>query len=284
MDNRIHELPCFKDIVEISALSGGLTNQIFKVIDASGAYVVRFASDRDILGIDKTVELTCLQNAAALGVAPGITYSDENVIVTHFVEGETLTDDLAQRNDVLAAVVETLKHLHNPLHELHGRLYSVSPFRSITSHIAAIEQHKIEFDGNIQNYVAITKDLCAKLPPFTPTLCHADLVGGNIIFDGNKAWLIDWEYGGIGDPLFDLGWFSVANNLLSEEDCNSLLNLYYGKTNPDSFKNLRVMQTLCALRDALWAIVQKHGSTLDVDYSAHARKYFALHERLLSRI
>lgn len=277
----IGALPCFQDIVEISALPGGLTNQNFKVIDATGSYVVRFWADNELLGLDSNVELSCLRNATAVGVAPQIAYAADGVIVTHFVDGKTLSDELAQREDVLCAVVDALKQLHNPLHELQGRLSSVSPFRSITSHIAAIEKHKIKLDGATEDYMDQAKEIYERLPPFTPTLCHGDLVGGNIIFDGNKAWLIDWEYGGVGDPLFDLGWFSVANNLLSDDACSTLLSLYYGETNEDLRNNLRIMQTLCALRDALWGVVQTHGSMLDIDYHAHANKYFALYESLL---
>ena len=33
---------------------------------------------------------------------------------------------------------------------------------------------------------------------------HHDLLPGNLIDDGTRLWLIDWEYGGFGTAMFDL--------------------------------------------------------------------------------
>ncbi len=276
----ISNLPCFRDVSDVAVLPGGLTNQNFKVTDAIGSYVVRFPSDVAHLGIDREVELSCLKNAQSIGVAPHLIYSDTGVLVTSFVEGASLTDETANRRDVLYAVVNAFKQLHVPLHDLHGRIFFVSPYRSITEHIRTIRKHIIPIDGDIEQYSAMTRKLYSSLPPFVPVLCHADLVGGNVIFDGQKAWLIDWEYAGMGDPLFDLGWFAVANNL-SEDSCRLMLESYYGKQDKQTWSSFNAMRILCALRDALWGVVQTHGSALDLDYGEHARKYFAVYEELI---
>jgi aminoglycoside phosphotransferase len=41
-------------------------------------------------------------------------------------------------------------------------------------------------------------------------LCHNDLNRGNVVFDGTRAWLIDFDHLGVGDPFYDL-----ANAMLS---------------------------------------------------------------------
>ncbi len=46
-----------------------------------------------------------------------------------------------------------------------------------------------------------------------PTLCHHDLHHLNILDDGARLWLVDWEYGGRGDALFDLAGFVSMNGL-----------------------------------------------------------------------
>ncbi len=44
-------------------------------------------------------------------------------------------------------------------------------------------------------------------------LCHHDLHHLNILDDGERLWLVDWEYGGGGDPLFDLAGFLAMHGL-----------------------------------------------------------------------
>ena len=46
--------------------------------------------------------------------------------------------------------------------------------------------------------------------------CHNDLLAANFIDDGERIWIVDWEYAGMGDPFFDLANFAV-NNGLDEE-------------------------------------------------------------------
>lgn len=44
------------------------------------------------------------------------------------------------------------------------------------------------------------------------------------------------------------------------------------------------MQVLCALRDALWGVVQTHGSTLPQDYNEHVKKYMSKFDSLMREI
>jgi aminoglycoside phosphotransferase (APT) family kinase protein len=44
------------------------------------------------------------------------------------------------------------------------------------------------------------------------SLCHNDLHHLNVLDDGDRLWLVDWEYGGCGDPLFDLAGFFCQND------------------------------------------------------------------------
>lgn len=278
---RISDLPCFKHVLNVEALTCGLTNESFKVTDSDGVFVTRFSCDIAILGISREIEVNCHKSAAALGITPEIVFSEPGVLVYRYVDGETLTPETAGTDLVLEAVVDSLKILHNPMSEPHGRLFFVSPYHSIVKHARAIREHRIHMRRDLEQYMSITSKLYDRLPASTPSLCHADLVGENIVFDGTKAWLIDWEYGGIGDPHFDLGWFSVASEL-SVESCHKLLRLYYGRDSDERFGAFNDMRILCALRDALWGVVQTHNSSLDNDYQAHAEKYFAVFDSLLS--
>jgi len=48
--------------------------------------------------------------------------------------------------------------------------------------------------------------------------CHNDYLSENFMDDGEKIWIIDWEYGGYGDPYFDLGDFAVEHPFSREQE------------------------------------------------------------------
>ena len=65
---------------------------------------------------------------------------------------------------------------------------------------------------------------------------HNDLLAANLIDDGSRLWLVDWEYCGFNSPLFDLGGLA-SNNELSPALEEHLLELYFAA---------RAHPTICA--------------------------------------
>src|SRR5690606_2746336 len=84
--------------------------------------------------------------------------------------------------------------------------------------------------------------------------CHNDLLPANLVDDGERMRLIDWEYAAMGDPWFDLGNLA-ENNLLSERAERRLLELYFGEVRGEEpmakdLARLRQMRFASALREA----------------------------------
>ena len=51
-----------------------------------------------------------------------------------------------------------------------------------------------------------------------PTVpCNNDLLAGNFIDDGERVWLIDYEYSGNNDPAFELGNTATECDLTREQ-------------------------------------------------------------------
>ena len=61
--------------------------------------------------------------------------------------------------------------------------------------------------------------------------CHNDFLPGNLIDDGARMRIVDWEYAGMGDPFFDLGNFCINNDLTPDED-EAFLAAYDGNATP----------------------------------------------------
>ena len=109
-------------------------------------------------------------------------------------------------------------------------------------------------------------------------LCHNDLLPANLIDEDDRLWLVDWEYAGMGHPLFDLASVSANAGFTEDEDVD-LLAAYRGAVEPRDLEELRVFKAASALREALWAIIQTVSSELDFDYHAYAERNFEVYAR-----
>ena len=110
---------------------------------------------------------------------------------------------------------------------------------------------------------------------------HHDLLPGNLIDDGKRLWLIDWEYGAFGTPLFDLANLSSNGGFDEQQDSTLLASYFDGAVSPELRAAFEAMKAASLLREALWALVSEvHLKTPGVDYPAHAREYFDRLSRL----
>ena len=82
-----------------------------------------------------------------------------------------------------------------------------------------------------------------RVAPFRPVLCHNDMLPANLIDDGSRLWLLDWEYAGAGHPLFDLAHVSTANSLSLEQQ-SALLDAYPGRLPTAALAELQIFRVV----------------------------------------
>jgi thiamine kinase-like enzyme len=128
--------------------------------------------------------------------------------------------------------------------------------------------------------LAEVRDLEARIEPFLPTFCHNDLMPANLLDTGDRVWVIDWEYAGIGHPLFDLAGLS-SNGAFDAAQDSALLAAYGVELAPDDAQ-LTVMKAMAALRESLWAVVQGSQSAIDFDYGAYRDDSYAKYRAALA--
>jgi len=108
---------------------------------------------------------------------------------------------------------------------------------------------------------------------------HNDLLAANFIDDGERLWLLDWEYAGHNSPLFDLANLA-ANNDLSEEGERWLLQNYFTTTADERlWQRYRAMKCASLLRETLWSMVSEKYSKLAYDYRQYTVQNMASFER-----
>ena len=265
----------------LTALSGGITNRNFLVAIAgrSDRYVIRLAgNDTHLLGISREVEHAATVAAAGVGVGPEVTafIRPEGYLVTRFIEGAPVPDELIHRPETIARVAASLRRIHDgpAIPGLFVPLRIVEAYRAL----ALARGVRIPPEYELASLIGRRIELSLLANPVELRPCHNDLLNANFIDDGERIRIVDWEYAGMGDPFFDLGNFSINHELTPDEDAH-LLASYGDISRIDHLARLTLMRTVSDFREAMWGVLQQGISTLDVDFVAYAGEHF---DRLLA--
>ena len=262
----------------ITRLEGGLTNRNYRLADGE-AYVLRIARPgAELLGIDRDREAACTRAAAEAGVAPEIvTYLPEEVtLIRHFVQGRALTAEELKQPEKLRHVALALKQCH--AHAAPPEAAVFSPFTTIRSYLEHARERDVLLPmPEVDRALKLLGKLEMQLPTNEePCLCHNDLLPANLIDDGQRVWIIDWEYAGSGDRFFDLANLA-ANGEFSEEQKQLLLTLYFGEVRSQDVRRLKLMRLVSDLREAAWGYLQSAISSLHEPayYRAYGQRHLA---------
>jgi thiamine kinase-like enzyme len=99
---------------------------------------------------------------------------------------------------------------------------------------------------------------------------HNDLLPANILDDGHRLWLIDFEYAGFNTAMFDLA--GVASNAsMSDEESFAFLTAYFMKEPDQAIRRSHAaMQCASLLREAMWSMVSElYLDAPGIDYVAY---------------
>jgi thiamine kinase-like enzyme len=257
-----------------SPLTGGITNENFRIEVNGDIFVLRIpGADTELLGVNRASECVVSKMAGEIGIGPEVFYviEPEGYLVTSFIEGyQPLPEELGKKENI-RRVTETIRRVH----KMDAISESFSPFRVVENSTEIARGFKVEFPDNFGWLVEQMNlaERALKKNPFTPKLCHNDLLNANFLDDG-KIRILDWEYAGMGDPLFDLANFSVHHEFNDEQD-RWLLKSYFGEISDANWARLKILKIISDFREAMWAMVQIGISKLDFDFREYADTYFA---------
>jgi thiamine kinase-like enzyme len=263
--------------VELEPLGGGITNRNFLVEVDGERFVLRIGGkDTALLGIDRRAEYEASRVAAALGVGPEVVdfAEQEGFLVTRYIEGRPVTAEEISRPESLRSVARTLRHVHDGP-PIPGRF---DAFRVVEAYSSTAAGRGVRVPEAYRDALALAHAIerARGAQPLRP--CHNDLLNANLIDDGERIRIVDWEYAGMGDVFFDLANISV-NHGFGEPENRTLLEAYFGAVRTSDLASLQLMRFMSDFREAMWGVVQQAVSELDFDFESYARDHFARLER-----
>jgi thiamine kinase-like enzyme len=278
---RIAALPCWQGPVAPAPLAGGITNTNFLVEDRDARFFVRVGADIPAHGVLRFNELAACRAAEAAGVSPAVRHAAPGVLVLDWIEGRTLTP--ADVRADLGRVVALVRRAHREIpRHLRGPALVFWVFHVIHDYAHTLAEAGARLAAELPGWLASAARLEQAVGPVELVYGHNDLLAANLIDDGQRLWLVDWDYAGFNSPLFDLGGLA-SNNELDETTTDALLTAYFGRP-PDAHLRYRLAAMKCAslLRESMWSMVSELHSTLDFDYVAYTAENLARYERALA--
>ena len=256
----------------VEVLGGGITNHNLKVDVDGETFVLRVAGkDTGLLGIDRSVELAATEAAAALRIGPEVVafVQPEGWLVTRFVEGAIPSMDRMREPEMLGRVAGALRAFHGraPIPGTFDSFRVVETYRQTALGRGGAIPEAYEWAHAIATAIESRRSADVHVP------CHNDLLNANFLEDGERLWIVDWEYAGMGDRFFDLANFSI-NHDLGREERDALLAAYFGELEPEHAAALELMTFMSDFREAMWGVVQSAVSELEFDFGAYATEHF----------
>ena len=274
MEERLKRLACWKRPVTLAPLTGGLTNLSFVADDGVEKFVVRCGGDIPVHHVFRDRERAASRAAFEAGLSPEVVHVEPGITVMRFIAGRTFGE--ADMREQLARLVPLLKTCHREVgRRLQGPANMFWVFHVIRDYVRAANADS--------KYLAIADALERRQVPLPIVFGHHDLLPGNFMDDGQRLWLIDWEYGAFGTAMFDLANLSSNGEFDAAQDETLLAAYFEGPVGPELRGAFAAMKAASALREALWAMVSDvHLKTPGVDYRAHADEYLRRFERLMA--
>ena len=269
--NEAFGVAVFDDIRELTERPG--SNRAFRIVVRGSAYLLRINTRAG----DMTRHFNCMQAAAEAGLAPGVRYTsaDDRISITDFVEAVPFPATNALR--LIPAALRTL-HALPP--------FPVAPFNTTCTFLL---KQGFALEGFLQKFRASNilpeHDLEELLAQYARAAAayssldldlapsHNDLFKpDNILFDGTRLWLVDWEAAFQNDRYADL--VVVANMLVANEAEEQIyLQEYFGAP-PNSYQVARfyLMKQLAHIFYAM-AFLSMSSAGKPVDWSEPVPAY-----------
>jgi thiamine kinase-like enzyme len=256
--------------VEPQPVTGGITNANFIVEDGGERYFVRIGEDIPVHGVLRWNELAASRAAHAVGLSPEVVHAEPGAMVLRYLEGRALEAEDVRRPGTLERIVSLLHTCHHVLpHHLRGPSLAFWVFQVIRDYANTLRDEGHRLAGQLPSLQSRAERLEAALGPVELVFAHNDLLPANLLDDGERLWLLDWDYAGWGSALFDLGGLASSCQLDAVQE-ERLLEAYFERPVDDALRRrLAAMKCAALLREALWSMVSEHHSSLDFDYAAY---------------
>lgn len=261
---------------EITRL-GGMTNLVHRVDVAGQSLIVRIPGKGTEDYINRAVELNNAEAAARAGVSADVIWADaeSGVMISQCIDGiETMTPDLfASRPGSPERAALAFKQLHQSGETFQFRFELFAMIDDYLNVLAGKDTELPEgYAAIVEAAQPVKQVLSTNEVPLAP--CHCDPLCENFLDDGARMWIVDWEYSGMNDPMWDLGDLSVEAGFTPAQDAEMMNAYFSGSPTPADFGRMVIYKAMCDLLWTLWGLIQHADKNPAEDFWLYAVNRF----------
>lgn len=253
---------------------GGLTNRVYRV----GDMVLRLPGKGTEDYIDRGNEAVAARAAAMAGVSPEVIHADASsgIMVTRFIPGTVTMSPAAfrARPGSPARAARAFAQLHGSGARFPARF---ELFAMIDDYLRLLSGKDVALPAGYHDVLceaeAVRAALNAHALPLAP--CHCDPLCENFLDTGSRMWIVDWEYSGMNDPMWDLGDLSVEGGFDAGQDAEMMQAYFGGPASPRDWGRMVIYKAMCDLLWTLWGLIQLANANPADDFRAYADGRFA---------
>lgn len=259
---------------DIRRMTKGLSSDlVFRIVVHGQPYLLRIMTRIDER-MDPCRTFASMSVAADAGLAPRVRYAsaESGVSITDFVEAMPFLP------------AQALILLPGTLQSLHALPPFPKTFNYVTAHKGFIWRFRkagLLPEGEIEEAFTRYEQVAAAYPRLDSDMvsCHMDLNPENLLFDGQRLWLVSWHIAFVNDRYFDL---AVAANFLVADDRDELTYLErYFCHRPDEYERARfflMRQVLHMLSATVFLLTGSAGKPINVSEKLPSFRHF--HRRI----
>jgi thiamine kinase-like enzyme len=250
----------------------GLTNVNHLVSVGDQQFVLRIPGEGTSEYINRVDEEVAARSAAAAGVNAAVVFFDaaDGLMVTRFIDGAaTMNAERFRDLESVARAAHAFRRLHT----------TASSFAATFTLFPMIDEYKALLaskgatlpDGydDVQRQAQVVRT-ALEAAPTALAPCHCDPLCENFLDTGERMFIIDYEYAGNNDPMWDLGDLSVEGEFGAEQDATLLRAYFDGEPPPDQRGRMIAYKALCDLLWTLWGVIQHVNGNPADDFWAYA--------------
>jgi len=268
--DRIHSLSIWRGPIDIEPLVGGITNRNYLVGNDGRRFVVRLGSDIPVHHISRTNEVAASRAAHAAGLSPAVIHHEPGILVLDYIDARPLSADEIRDPAMMSRVVPLVRACHRDVaRHFRGPAAIFWVFHVVRDYAALLAAGDSRHKSLLPAFLDTAERLERAAGPFEVAFGHNDLLAANFLDDGERLWLIDWDYAGFNTPLFDLGGLA-SNNEFSETQEEAMVEAYFeAPVSDDLRRRYQAMKCASLLRETMWSMVSEIHSDIDFDYSSY---------------
>jgi len=251
---------------------GGLTNRNYRLDCASGSFVLRIAGEGTADFINRAHEEINAALASRAGVNVEIFFFDaaDGTMLSGFLpNSQTMSADAFRDSGALRRAGRVLRQLHHSGRKFANRF---ELFEQNDHYLAVLGEKRTDLPtgyAEVQERAERIRRALGRLSlPQKP--CHCDPLVENFLDDGETMHLIDFEYSGNNDPMWDLGDLAVEGGFQAEQEEHLLAGYFGGEAGPFDLARMVMYKALCDLYMTLWGVVQHVNGNPAEDFWSYA--------------